>query len=91
MVEVERQTSPIKAFTADCLVISTDSDVMTPKDSVYELYVMWCTSEGFMPKGKSVFFRDLLAAYPGQLEVGRHRVDGKQVQMLRGARVGSED
>jgi putative DNA primase/helicase len=91
MVEVERQTSPIKAFTADCLVISADSDAMTPKDAVYELYVMWCTSEGFMPKGKSVFFRDLQAAYPGQLEVGRHRVDGRQVQMLRGARLSGID
>jgi putative DNA primase/helicase len=91
MIEVERQTSPIKAFTADCLMLSGESETVTPKDTVYELYVMWCTSEGFMPKGKSVFFRDLLAAYPGQLEVGRHRVDGRQVQMLRGARVGSEN
>lgn len=91
MVEVERQTSPIKAFTADCLVLSADADAIAPKDTVYELYVMWCTSEGFMPKGKSVFFRDLVAAYPGQLEVGKNRVDGKLVPMLRGARIGSEN
>ncbi len=51
---------------------------------------MWCASEGFMPKGKSVFFRDLLAAYRGELEVGKNRVDGKLVPMLRGARLGSE-
>lgn len=92
MVEVERQTSPIKAFCADCLVLDNATDhVYTPKDTVYELYVMWCTSEGFMPKGKSVFFRDLVAAYPGQLEVGKNRVDGKLVPMLRGARIGSEN
>jgi hypothetical protein len=38
-----------------------------------------------------VFFRDLVAAYPGQLEVGKNRVDGKLVPMLRGARIGSEN
>jgi len=89
MVEVERSSSPIKAFAADCLVIESvaGDHVYTSKDAVYELYTMWCVSEGFMPKGKSVFFRDLLAAYPGQLDTGRHRVDGRQVQMLRGARL----
>jgi hypothetical protein len=51
---------------------------------------MWCASEGYMAKGKNVFFRDLLAAYPGQLEGSRTRLDGRQVQVLRGARLGSE-
>lgn len=90
--DAERQASPIKAFAADHLVIGSGDETEPPmatKDEVYEVYELWCASEGFMAKGKSVFFRDLLAAYPGLLETGRHRVDGKQRQMLRGARMRS--
>ena len=90
MIEVERSSSPIKAFAADYLVLDPSPEAIAPKDAVYEVYAMWCASEGYMAKGKNVFFRDLLAAYPGQLDVGRHRVDGKQVQMLRGARISTE-
>ena len=90
MDEVERSASPIKAFVSDLLVLDTAAEAVVPKDSVYEAYAMWCASEGFMPKGKSVFFRDLLAAYPGQLDVGKNRVGGKLVPMLRGARLTSE-
>ena len=91
MLNVERSSSPIKAFAGDCLIFggSSESD-MTPKDAVYDAYTLWCAAEGYMAKGKNVFFRDLLAAYRGRLEATRHRVDGRQVQMLRGARLGSE-
>jgi putative DNA primase/helicase len=92
MEEVERSASPIKAFASDCLSIEVGAGdhVRVPKDEVYEAYTLWCASEGFLTKGKSVFFRDLLAAFPGQLDTGRHRVDGRQVQMLLGARLHSE-
>lgn len=90
MDEVERSASPVKAFVGDLLVLDTSDEAIVPKDAVYEAYTMWCASEGYMAKGKNVFFRDLLAAYPGQLDTGRHRVDGRQVQMLTGARLGSE-
>lgn len=90
MVNVERSSSPIKAFAADCLSFDPSPEAVAAKEQVYEAYAMWCASEGFMPKGKSVFFRDLLAAYRGELEVGKNRVDGKLVPMLRGARLGSE-
>jgi putative DNA primase/helicase len=89
MDEVERQASPLKAFCADCLVLDPSPEAVAPKDAVYEAYVMWSASEGYMPKGKNVFFRELLAAFPG-LAGARHRVAGKQVQMLTGARLGSE-
>lgn len=89
MISVERSSSPIKAFASDCLMFDPSPESMAPKDAVYEMYAMWCASEGFMPKGKSVFFRDLVAAYRGELEVGKNRVDGKLVPMLRGARLGS--
>jgi len=90
MDEVERSASPIKAFTGDLLVLDRAPEAIAPKDEVYDAYVLWCAAEGYMAKGKNVFFRDLLAAYPGQLEVGKNRVDGKLVPMLRGARIGSE-
>lgn len=90
MLNVERSSSPIKAFAGDCLVLDPSPEALTPKDAVYEAYALWCASEGYMAKGKNVFFRDLLAAYRGKLDAGRHRVDGRQVQMLRGARLGSE-
>lgn len=90
MDEVERQASPIKAFASDLLVLDTSPEAMSSKDSVYEAYTLWCASEGYMAKGKNVFFRDLLAAYPGQLEGSRTRIDGRQVQVLRGARLSSE-
>ncbi len=90
MLSVERSSSPIKAFASDCLAFDPSPESVAPKEAVYEAYAMWCASEGFMPKGKSVFFRDLLAAYRGELEVGKNRVDGKLVPMLRGARLGSE-
>jgi len=90
MEDVERSASPIKAFASDCLVMDMSPEAMSPKDSVYEAYTLWCASEGYMAKGKNVFFRDLLAAYPGQLEGSRTRIDGRQVQVLRGARLSSE-
>lgn len=90
MDEVERSSSPIKAFAADCLSFDPALDAMAPKDAVYEAYVLWTTTAGYGVKGKNVFFRELLAAYRGELETSRNRVDGKQVQMLRGARLGSE-
>lgn len=90
MVEVERSASPIKAFASDCLMFDPSAEAVAPKDAVYEAYSLWCASEGFMLKGKSVFFRDLLAAYSGQLDVGKNRVAGKLVPMLRGARLSSE-
>lgn len=89
MDEVERQASPLKAFCADCLVLDPSPEAVAPKDAVYEAYTLWSASEGYMPKGKNVFFRELLAAFPG-LAGARHRVGGKQVQMLTGARLGSE-
>lgn len=89
MNEVERQTSPLKAFAADCLVLDLSAEAVAPKDVVYEAYTLWSASEGYMPKGKNVFFRELLAAFPG-LASARHRVAGKQVQMLTGARLSSE-
>jgi putative DNA primase/helicase len=90
MDEVERSASPVKAFVGDLLVLDLSPEAVVSKDSVYEAYTMWCASEGYMAKGKNVFFRDLLAAYPGQLEGSRTRVDGRQVQVLRGARLNSE-
>lgn len=90
MQNVERSSSPIKAFAGDCLVFDASPEALAPKDAVYEAYALWCAAEGYMAKGKNVFFRDLLAAYRGKLDAGRHRVDGRQVQMLRGARLGSE-
>lgn len=92
MVDVERQSSPVKAFALDCLVLESRGPewAMTPKDEVYEVYAAWCVAEGYRAKGKNIFFRDLVAAYPGQLEVGRVRVDGERVQVLHGARLGSE-
>lgn len=90
MDEVERSASPVKAFVGDLLVLDASPEAIAPKDAVYEAYALWSASEGYMAKGKNVFFRDLLAAYPGQLDVGRHRIGGKQVQMLRGARLSSE-
>lgn len=90
MDEVERSASPIKAFVSDLLVLDASPEAACPKDAVYEAYTLWCASEGFMSKGKSVFFRELVAAYPGQLDVGKNRVGGKLVPMLRGARLTSE-
>lgn len=90
MDEVERSASPVKAFVGDLLVLDPAPEAVVPKETVYEAYAMWCASEGFMPKGKSVFFRDLVAAYPGQLDVGKNRVNGRHVPMLRGARLTSE-
>lgn len=90
MDEVERSASPIKAFVGDLLVLDMSPEAVVPKDSVYEAYTLWCASEGYIAKGKNVFFRDLLAAYPGQLDVGKNRVGGKLVPMLRGARLTSE-
>lgn len=89
MDNVERSSSPIKAFAADCLLFDPSPEAIAPKEQVYEAYTLWCASEGFMVKGKSVFFRDLLAAYRGELEAGKNRVAGKLVPMLRGARLGS--
>ncbi len=63
---------------------------MASKDAVYEQYAFWTTDAGYGMKGKNVFFRELLAAYRGELETGRVRVDGKQVQMLKGARLKTE-
>lgn len=90
MDEVERSASPVKAFVGDLLVLDSSAEAVVPKETVYDAYAMWCASEGFMPKGKSVFFRDLVAAYPGQLDVGKNRVNGRHVPMLRGARLTSE-
>jgi putative DNA primase/helicase len=90
MRNVERSSSPIKAFASDCLVFDASPEATARKDEVYEAYAMWCASEGYMVKGKNIFFRDLLAAYRGELDTGRSRIDGKQVQMLKGARLGSE-
>jgi putative DNA primase/helicase len=93
MRNVERSSSPIKAFAADCLSIEPGAGdhVFVPKDAVYEAYMLWSASEGYMVKGKNVFFRDLLAAHRGELDTGRSRVAGKQVQMLKGARLKSEN
>ena len=71
-------------------MLDVSPEAVAPKDSVYEAYTLWCASEGYMAKGKNVFFRDIVAAYPGQLEVGKNRVNGKHVPMLRGARLSSE-
>jgi putative DNA primase/helicase len=90
MEEVERSASPVKAFVGDLLVLDPAAEAIAPKDGVYEAYTLWCAAEGYMAKGKNVFFRDLLAAYPGQLDVGKNRVNGKLVPMLRGARLNSE-
>lgn len=90
MEDVERSSSPIKAFASDWLAFDPSPEAMTAKDAVYELYVMWTTDAGYGVKGKNVFFRELLAAYRGQLDTGRVRVDGRQVQMLKGARLRSE-
>jgi putative DNA primase/helicase len=90
MEDVERSSSPIKAFASDWLAFDPSAEAVAPKDAVYDVYVIWTTDAGYGVKGKSVFFRELLAAYRGQLDTGRHRVDGRQVQMLKGARLRSE-
>lgn len=90
MDNVERSSSPLKAFASDCLTFEHARDAVAPKDAVYEAYTMWCAVEGFNAQGKSVFFRNLLAAYRGELDTGRFRMDGRQVQVLRGARLRSE-
>lgn len=90
MEAVERSSSPIKAFAADCLTFDMSPDAVAPKEAVYAAYVLWSTDAGYHEKGKNVFFRDLLSAYRGELDTARHRVDGKQVQVLKGARLTSE-
>lgn len=90
MEDVERSASPVKAFVSDLLVLDQSAEAVVPKDAVYEAYAMWCEAEGYMAKGKNVFFRDLMAAYPGQLDVGKNRVNGRPVPVLRGARIASE-
>jgi len=85
MEKAERQGSPVKAFAMDCLTL--DPVAVSLKDPIYDAYAYWCADSGFMPKGKNVFFRDLVAAYPGDLSLGRNTVDGKQQTTLRGAQL----
>lgn len=89
MDEVERQASPIKAFAGDRLVF--DPAAVALKDDVYGVYELWCADAGYHPKGKNVFFRDLLSAYPGKLETGKNTVDGRQRPTVRGVSIGSEN
>jgi putative DNA primase/helicase len=65
MRDAERAGSPVIAFAQDCLEF--EADAYTLKTALYDMYVMWTTDAGFGVKGKNVFFRDLKAAFAGQV------------------------
>lgn len=58
LADLERLSSPVGAFVADCCTVGPDHSV--PIDLVYEAYVRWVTEQGWRAAStKEMFGRDL--------------------------------
>lgn len=85
--EMDRLSSPIKAFVSDRLVIAPGHE--TDLAVLYTEFVNWCTEGGRREPGtRAIFARDLSAAFP-HLKSHRSMVHGRKVTMYRGVGVGA--
>jgi putative DNA primase/helicase len=87
LAELERLTSPVKAFIADCL--DTGPAYTEKPEAVFAAWQCWCARQGRdRPGTAEVLGRDLRAALPG-LSVTRPRdpVTGKQQRTYAGIRI----
>jgi putative DNA primase/helicase len=60
--QMEDLASPVKAFARDWCIIDADRQVETVK--LYKAFVAWCDDNGHKKVNRSLFGRDLHAAYP---------------------------
>lgn len=72
--ELERLSSPVKAFVADVCEVAPGRRIWV--DDLYKAFVLWCQRDGQQtPPRKQMFGRDLSAAFPG---IKRRRGAGDQ-------------
>ena len=80
--DFRRFTSPIQAFVEECCKL--DSNLNTDKDRLYDVWCDYRKGQGISKHpSKSVFVRDLKAAYPF-IKPSRKRVEGERTHFLEG-------
>lgn len=73
--ELERLSSPVLTFVAECCV--REPGALVPRDELYESWKDWCKAQGRdRPGTKESFGRDLHAALP-EVRTVRPRIEGK--------------
>src|SRR5262249_17991689 len=82
--QVLELTSPVHAFVEERCDLFTNA--IEKKADLYQAYKKWCKARGKPEPDDSVFFRDLLAAYPALTE-SRPRDGGSRIRCLNGIRL----
>lgn len=81
-----RMSSPVHAFAQDCLV--EESDTFTPKDILYNTFVLYCREKKYPTVAKNVFARKLNEVIP--IRETQPTIKGKRVHAWAGVRLKDE-
>lgn len=97
VVAIQREASPLLAFTQDCLAVqpaynpnlpnvrTLDAELWAKKDDIWRAYMRWCEQNGRDIRTREWFFRDLRSLLPKlSKEREKKKIDGKEVEIVRG-------
>jgi phage/plasmid-associated DNA primase len=99
VVAIQREASPLLAFTQDCLAVqpaynpnlpnvrTLDADLWAKKDDIWRAYMRWCEENGRDTGHRGWFFRDLRSLLPKvSKQREKKKIDCKEVgKLLRAA------
>ena len=87
--QLEDLASPVSAFVRDRCRIGPN--LVVDKDALWKAWRTWCDDEGARAGTKSVFVRDLRAAYPKALPQRPALPDGRRVHVIAGIALADEN
>ena len=83
--EFRKLTSPIQAFVEDYCEL--DPSCQISKDELHKGYLKWAENQGYIrPKTKSIFSKDLLAAYRSQVKASKATLDSTRTPVYVGVK-----
>jgi putative DNA primase/helicase len=83
---MEELSSPIRAFVRDCCEVGPDYRIA--RSDLYHQWEYWCQTEAnIRPTGRSVFGRDLAAAFPEIDDQRPREPDDRRTRMYTGIRL----
>jgi putative DNA primase/helicase len=87
LLKFKRANNPVLCFVEDCC--ATGESYSCLKDDLFKEYKSFCSSNGYSPRNKENFFRELQTVQEN-LSSRRPRENGRRVQRLDGIQVVSE-